>query len=689
MNLSTYKKGIIVFLLIIIFASWCLISANTKTNQEVYQEKLEQLKPDDIDGYYQLGLWCLENKLEDQAKIQFNKVVELDPNHEGARKNLGYVKYKDKWLTRDEAMKTQGYFKFEGQWVTPKEREDRFLKELIKKLGPPKGVLDKPGADAETLPWDKAREKETDHFIVKTNLSIDALNDICFLLEYAYFNYQDLFGCEQTKDQKLRVMVGKNSEEYKRIYYDLTGAKPPSYVAGALGYFMPAAQSKSKQDHLLIFYQLSNFPPLTGVLQHECTHYAIRLMAKKYGRSHPLVWFDEGWATYCEANRLEGEKLVTNVINQRLARIKTALAKQTHSTDPVEQAYIKLNVFINMSLAEHSANSVICYPEGWSLVYFLLNGQNGKYKPGLQAYMESWVKGKIIIGKDYAPQDKIGHLKLFEKCMGVPIDQLEEEWKEYISQLKQKPNDPIAPEPKKKSSSGLEGFTALGKNPQGYEEYRHETTGMVFVLIPSGTFQMGSNDSDSEKPVHEVAVNSFLISKFEVTQGVWQKVIGSNPSKFKKGDNYPVEQVSWDDCQEFCKKAELRLPTEAEWEYATRAGTTTKYYWGDKDDGDYMWCAANSGSTTHPVGEKKPNGFGLYDISGNVWEWCQDWYEEGYYKNSPKDNPQGPSEGQDRVLRGGSWGTNGVNCRSGVRAWGVPSGRYNLMFGFRCVRDLK
>jgi len=233
----------------------------------------------------------------------------------------------------------------------------------------------------------------------------------------------------------------------------------------------------------------------------------------------------------------------------------------------------------------------------------------------------------------------------------------------------------------------IKPFTLLGANPQGYKEYRHEQTGMVFVLIPAGSFQMGSNESDDEKPIHDVTLNSFLISKYETTQGVWQKIMGSDPSKFK-GDNNPVEQVSWDDCQYFCKKAGLRLPTEAEWEYAARAGTTTKYYWGDKEDGDYMWYSANLGNTTHPVGQKKPNVFGLYDMSGNVWEWCQDWYGKNYYGSSPKSNPTGPGSGQGRVLRGGSWGDLANLCRSALRLWRTPASRL-YTYGFRCVQDLR
>lgn len=450
MNSFAYKKGIIIFLLTVIFASWYFISADAKTNEETYQEKLGQLKPDDAEGYYQLGLWCLKNKLDEQAKTQFNKVVELNPNHEGARKNLGYVKYKDKWMTQDEmtaqglvnykekwmtheeAMKVQGYVKFEDQWITSKE--DKFIKELIKKLVPPKGVLDKPGADDENLPWEKARKKETDHFIIKTNLSVDSLNDICYLLEYAYLNYQDLFGCEQLKGLKLLVMVSKNKDEFKKIYYNLVGANPPP---GYGAVYIPASNpdNKSKQNYLLCFYDLAKGHELSRSLLHECTHYAMDLVEEKNYCTLGPIWFLEGWTTYYEASKLEGKRFVTNIINQAwLPLIKDAFNKQT---------YIKLKDFINLSLKEYVCGGSQLgkqnYAQGWSLIYFLLNGQSGKYKSGLQEYIEAWKKGKLVTvsnSDNSELKDKEAHLKLFEECMGVPIDQLEEEWKEYILELK-------------------------------------------------------------------------------------------------------------------------------------------------------------------------------------------------------------------------------------------------------------
>jgi formylglycine-generating enzyme required for sulfatase activity len=176
---------------------------------------------------------------------------------------------------------------------------------------------------------------------------------------------------------------------------------------------------------------------------------------------------------------------------------------------------------------------------------------------------------------------------------------------------------------------------------------------------------MGSTTGSSdEKPLHSVTISKgFYMGKFEVTQKEWVAIMGSNPSYFE-GDNRPVERVSWNDVQEFIKKLnakeggdKYRLPTEAEWEYACRAGSNGKWHFGDNENqlGDYAWYTANSGNETKPVGQKKPNAFGLHDMHGNVWEWCQDWYGKDYYGNSPKTDPTGPSSGSYRVYRGGSW----------------------------------
>ena len=189
---------------------------------------------------------------------------------------------------------------------------------------------------------------------------------------------------------------------------------------------------------------------------------------------------------------------------------------------------------------------------------------------------------------------------------------------------------------------------------------------MEFVLIPAGSFMMGDEKGmDWEKPVHKVTITKpFYLGKYEVTQEQWQAVMGSNPSRFK-GPKNPVERVSWDDCQAFLAKlnekfrsggAKFGLPTEAQWEFACRAGTTTQYSFGEDPAklGDYAWWAENAKDTTHPVGQKKPNAWGLYDMHGNVWEWCADRWDANYYAKSPANDPVGPDPGMDRVLRGGS-----------------------------------
>ena len=203
-------------------------------------------------------------------------------------------------------------------------------------------------------------------------------------------------------------------------------------------------------------------------------------------------------------------------------------------------------------------------------------------------------------------------------------------------------------------------------SPQSGKNWTDPVTGMEFVRVEGGCYEMGCGSwtsvcDDDEKPVHEVCVDGFWMGKYEVTQGQWQKVMGKNPSGFKKGDDYPVEQVSWDDVQEYIKKLssrggrEYRLPTEAEWEFAARSGGREEEYAGGSDLDSLAWHHKNSGSTTHPVGTKINNGLGLYDMSGNVWEWCSDWFEEKYYRKSPRHRPQGPSSGSNRVFRGGDW----------------------------------
>ncbi len=227
------------------------------------------------------------------------------------------------------------------------------------------------------------------------------------------------------------------------------------------------------------------------------------------------------------------------------------------------------------------------------------------------------------------------------------------------------------------------------------EAYTDPETNMEFIPVTGGCYQMGDtfgDGSSDEKPAHEVCVDDYYIGKFEVTQGQWRTIRGNNPSSFSDcGDNCPVEEVSWNDIQDYIRILNqrtgktYRLPTEAEWEYAARSGGKSEKYSGGNDLDSVAWYESNAGSQTHPVGQKQPNGLGIYDMSGNVWEWCQDWYDENYYKSNPKDNPQGPSSGSVRVLRGGSWGYHATYSRAAFRSWFTPDLRsYNV--GFRLAR---
>jgi len=220
---------------------------------------------------------------------------------------------------------------------------------------------------------------------------------------------------------------------------------------------------------------------------------------------------------------------------------------------------------------------------------------------------------------------------------------------------------------------------------------------MEFVLIPAGSFNMGSpstekgRDSD-EGPVRRVQITKpFYIGKFEVTQEQYTAVMGTNPSHFS-GKNLPVESVSWNDAVAFCKKlgSNFRLPTEAEWEYACRAGSETRFHYGDDPSysqlGQYVWYESSGNEETHPVGQKKPNKWGLFDIYGNVWEWCSDWYANSYM-NIASIDPTGPASGKYRVLRSSPWVYRAWYCRSANRGGSAPEIQYHN-FGFRVVLDL-
>jgi formylglycine-generating enzyme required for sulfatase activity len=232
--------------------------------------------------------------------------------------------------------------------------------------------------------------------------------------------------------------------------------------------------------------------------------------------------------------------------------------------------------------------------------------------------------------------------------------------------------------------------------------------GLELIAIQPGSFTMGSPASerhrDYDEAQHQVTISQpFWIGKYEVTQGQYQALMGMNPAEPKHGvgADCPVYNVTWNDAVNFCAKlTEIEraagrlpagyaytLPTEAQWEYACRAGTATTYYWGNSMDGSYCWYSGNSSYTTHPVGTKLPNAWGLYDMSGNVEEWCLDWWY-GHLSSGVTD-PMGPSSGSYRVFRGGSWDVDAAFCTSSVRGPGSPSDENSsVRHGFRLVRTL-
>jgi formylglycine-generating enzyme required for sulfatase activity len=233
------------------------------------------------------------------------------------------------------------------------------------------------------------------------------------------------------------------------------------------------------------------------------------------------------------------------------------------------------------------------------------------------------------------------------------------------------------------------------------------------LLLPGGTFTMGDED-EIDSPLHEVTVSAFYIDTHLVTQDQYKELMGKNPSRWK-GDENPVEQIRWSDAVKYCNARSsaqgldacydlntwkcdftangYRLPTEAEWEYACRAGTTTAYFFGDDASKlkEYAWFKDNSRGKPRPVGQKPANPWGLYDMHGNVWEWCNDFYQVDYYPESPKENPRGPETGETKIVRGGAWKFSAESCRSGYR-YNENPGYVDACFGydiygFRCVRN--
>ena len=234
------------------------------------------------------------------------------------------------------------------------------------------------------------------------------------------------------------------------------------------------------------------------------------------------------------------------------------------------------------------------------------------------------------------------------------------------------------------SNNGCTG--KIGSNANFTEN--HDGLGLDMVFVEGGTFQMGSNENDGEKPVHQVTLSDFYIGKYEVTQKQWRAVMGTDPSLHENCDDCPVEQVSWDDIQKFLNELnnktgkKYRLPTEAEWEYAARGGNKSKGYTyaGSNAIEEVAQYKGNNDKNISPVGSKNANELGIYDMSGNVWEWCSDWY--GTYSSNSQTNPKGTTSGSGRVIRSGSWVNYSVFCRTTFRYDFTPEFRSNN-FGFR------
>ena len=239
------------------------------------------------------------------------------------------------------------------------------------------------------------------------------------------------------------------------------------------------------------------------------------------------------------------------------------------------------------------------------------------------------------------------------------------------------------------------GIPALSLAQSTPDKTLTNSIGVEFVLVPAGAFRMGADNGDAdERPVHQVTISkAFYLGKYEVTQKQWQAVMGKNPSLFTGDPQRPVDQVTWDDAQTFIAKLNAmeggklyRLPTEAEWEYAARAGSTTIFHFGNdpKQLGDYAWYRGNADHQSHPVGQKKPNAWGLHDTLGNVWEWVQDW--EGRYPATPVTDPKGSDSGTYRMRRGCAWNNEPNVCRTANR-YSVVGYRDDFL-GLRLVRML-
>ena len=306
-----------------------------------------------------------------------------------------------------------------------------------------------------------------------------------------------------------------------------------------------------------------------------------------------------------------------------------------------------------------------------------------KGKPLIDARIYAREENDGIIGITHP--DNNGHFAL-RAPHSIPVRSMQIVCDRYNTQVLQLTNEPMKIVMETLEEADINRQPAIVIKGKVYN-----VNGVEFsmVSVEGGSFKMGGGRYDFEKPVHEVKLTSFSICQTEVTQELWEAVMGSNPSNYK-GLKFPVENVSWDDCQTFITKLNqltgqhFRLPTEAEWEYAARGGNQSNgyAYSGSNSFREVGWCRDNSRDRTHVVATKAPNELGLYDMSGNVWEWCQDWGDGSYYASSPINNPTGPSSGTTHIVRGGAWNDQQMDCRVEHRIGRKPTSTSELT-GFR------
>ena len=287
--------------------------------------------------------------------------------------------------------------------------------------------------------------------------------------------------------------------------------------------------------------------------------------------------------------------------------------------------------------------------------------------------------------------------KVWEDQQNIPIIPVAPPQEQYYTPLPEPPPpvpQPVpqpTPQPVPQVSQPIERPQIRNVVDSSLETYVEPLTNMRFVRVKGGCFRMGSPTNEkgrgADERQHEACVGDFWVGMYEVTQGQWKKIMGANPSVNRKGDNYPVENISWKNGVAFAdtlsRKSGMgfRLPTEAEWEFAARASSTTLYS-GSNSPGQIAWYYKNSNLASHPVGAKQSNQLGLYDMSGNVWEWCSDWYGKNYSGGSR--NPQGPTSGTKKVSRGGSWSGNPEDIRVARREKDKPEAHYSDV-GLRLV----